>query len=149
MVIAVPILPCASIEDMLTFYSALGFRRTYLQTRPNPYLAMSLDDIELHFFSMPDFAPAESYGSCILQVPDTAALHRAFSDGLRAAYGRVVPLSGIPRTTRPRPRKNADGLSGFTVIDPGGNWIRIFPRRFVSRLTEPCPGAAPMTAEAR
>lgn len=124
--IVVPLLPCGSIDDMLTFYSALGFRRTYRQTKPNPYLAMRLDDIELHFFGMPNFAPAESYGSCILQVPDTAALHHAFSDGLRAAYGRV-PISGIPRMTRPRPRRNADGLSGFTVIDPGGNWIRIFP----------------------
>ena len=27
--------------------------------------------------------------------------------------------------TRPRKRKNADNLSGFTVIDPGENWIRI------------------------
>jgi hypothetical protein len=27
--------------------------------------------------------------------------------------------------TRPRKRKNADNFSGFTVIDPGGNWIRI------------------------
>lgn len=69
--IAIPILPCASIDDMLTFYSALGFRRTYRQTRPNPYLAMSLDDIELHFFGMPDFDPANSYGTCGLQVPDT------------------------------------------------------------------------------
>ncbi|GAA4985668.1 bleomycin resistance protein [Actinopolymorpha pittospori] len=126
--IAVPLLPCASIDDMQTFYAALGFRRTYRQTRPDPYLAMSLDDIELHFFGMPDFEPANSYGSCILQVPDTATLHRAFSDGLRAAYGKV-PLSGIPRMTRPRPRKNAEGLSGFTVIDPGGNWIRIFPAK--------------------
>lgn len=92
--IAVPLLPCASIDDMQTFYAALGFRRTYRQTRPDPYLAMSLDDIELHFFGMPDFEPANSYGSCILQVPDTATLHRAFSDGLRAAYGKV-PLSGI------------------------------------------------------
>lgn len=124
--IAVPLLPCASIDDMQTFYSALGFQRTYRQARPDPYLAMSLDDIELHFFGMPDFDPANSYGSCIL--PDTASLHRAFSDGLRAAYGKV-PLSGIPRMTRPRPRKNAEGLSGFTVIDPGGNWIRIFPAK--------------------
>lgn len=122
----IPLLPCASIDDMLTFYSALGFERTYRQTKPNPYLALRRDDIELHFFGMPGFDPAESYGSCIIQVPDTAALHRAFADGLRALYGKV-PLAGIPRMTRPRPRKNAAGLARFTVIDPGGNWIRIFP----------------------
>ena len=122
----IPLLPCAEIDGMLTFYSALGFERTYRQTNPNPYLAMRREDIELHFFGIPGFDPAESYGSCIIQVPDTAVLHRAFADGLRAVYGKV-PLSGIPRMTRPRPRKNAEGLAGFTVIDPGGNWIRIFP----------------------
>lgn len=36
----VPLLPCASIDDMLTFYTALGFEQTYRQTKPNPYLAM-------------------------------------------------------------------------------------------------------------
>jgi len=122
----IPLLPCASIDDMLTFYTALGFERTYRQAKPNPYLAMRRNDIELHFFGMPGFDPAESYGSCIIQVPDTGALHSAFADGLRAQYGKV-PLAGIPRMTRPRPRKNAEGLAGFTVIDPGGNWIRIFP----------------------
>ena len=122
----IPLLPCAEIDGMLTFYSALGFERTYRQTKPNPYLAMRREDIELHFFGIPGFDPAESYGSCIIQVPDTAVLHRAFADGLRTLYGKV-PLAGIPRMTRPRPRKNAEGLAGFTVIDPGGNWIRIFP----------------------
>jgi hypothetical protein len=29
--------------------------------------------------------------------------------------------------TRPRRRKNAGNLAGFSVVDPGGNWIRIFP----------------------
>ena len=43
---------------------------------------------------------------------------------IRAAHGRLL-VAGIPRMTRPRKRKNADNLSGFTVIDPGGNWIRI------------------------
>jgi hypothetical protein len=138
----IPLLPCASIDDMLTFYSALGFEKTYRQAKPNPYLAMRRDDIELHFFGMPGFNPAESYGSCIVQVPDTATLHRAFADGLRAHYGKV-PLSGIPRMTRPRPRKNAGGLSGFTVIDPGGNWIRVFPVAAAS------PPAAPAGKLAR
>ena len=30
--------------------------------------------------------------------------------------------------TRPRKRKNAGGLTGFTVVDPGGNWIRFSVR---------------------
>lgn len=124
--VTVPLLPCASIDEMVAFYEALGFRRTYRQTKPNPYVVVRREDVELHFAGIDGFAPAESYGSCIVLVPDVGALHQAFVAGLRAAYGKV-PLAGIPRMTRPRKRKNSGNLSGFTVIDPGGNWIRIFP----------------------
>jgi hypothetical protein len=41
---------------------------------------------------------------------------------MRAVHGKVL-VSGIPRMTRPRLRN--DRYTGFTVIDPGGNWIRI------------------------
>lgn len=132
----IPLLPCASIDDVEAFYSALGFERTYRQTKPNPYLGMRLDQIELHFGAIPGFDPADSYGSCVIQVPDTGVLHSAFAEGLRAAYGKV-PVAGIPRMTRPRPRKNVDGLAGFTVIDPGGNWIRIFPASHTAESATP------------
>ncbi|PPK67188.1 hypothetical protein V5P93_003525 [Actinokineospora auranticolor] len=122
----VPILPCASIDDVQAFYTALGFELTYRQLRPNPCLGVRLDDIDIQFAAIPGFHPADSYGSCIVAVPDTAALHERFAAGLRATYGKV-PLAGIPRMTRPRPRENGGGGAGFTVIDPGGNWIRIFP----------------------
>jgi len=86
-------------------------------------VVLEREDIGLHFFGMPDFDPATSYGSCIVVVPDIGALHRAFTAGMRERYGKVL-IAGIPRMTRPRHRKNADGLTGFAVIDPGGNWIR-------------------------
>ncbi len=57
---------------------------------------------------------------------------------MRAAYGKVL-VSGTPRMTRPRARKNADGLGGFSVIDPGGNWIRVFQ----NAATTPMPAATP------
>jgi hypothetical protein len=70
------------------------------------------------------FDPAQSYGSCLVLTSDTGQLYRAFAAGMRAAYGKVL-VSGTPRMTRPRARRNSDGLSGFSVIDPGGNWIRV------------------------
>jgi len=120
----IPLLPCGSIDEVEDFYQSLGFTRTYRQVRPNPYVAMERDDIALGFFGMPGFDPADSYGSCVVIVTDIAALHAAFATGMRERYGKI-PASGIPRITRPRPRKNADGLTGFSVVDPGGNWIRI------------------------
>ena len=126
--LTVPALPCRSIDEVEAFYAALGFTRTYRQVRPNPYLAVRWEDIELHFFGMPDFDPQDSYGTCLVFVPDIGRLFQTFAEGMRSAYGKL-PVSGIPRMTRPRKRKNAGNLSGFTIVDPGGNWIRISTKK--------------------
>ncbi|SNY88636.1 hypothetical protein SAMN04244553_5616 [Nocardia amikacinitolerans] len=122
--ITVPLLPCRSIDEIVDFYTMLGFTRTYYQVRPNPYVSLKREDLQLDFFGMPDFEPEDSYGTCVVLVPDTGELFDAFAAGMRKAHGRLL-VSGIPRMTRPRKRKNAENRSGFTVIDPGGNWIRI------------------------
>ncbi len=135
--ITVPLLPCASVDDIVAFYQVLGFRTTYRQRKPNPYASLQREDLNLHFFEMAGFDPAQSYGSCLVLTRDIEQLHRAFAAGMRAAYGKVL-VTGTPRMTRPRPRKNYDGVSGFSVIDPGGNWIRI--------VHHPAPAAAPGAA---
>ncbi|WP_306203703.1 VOC family protein [Actinoplanes sp. RD1] len=121
----VPLLPCASIDDIVTFYGVLGFSTTYVQRRPNPCAGLRREDLHLQFFELPGFDPGQSYGSCLVLTSDIAALHRAFAAGMRAAYGKVL-VSGIPRMTRPRARRNAEGVGGFSIVDPGGNWIRVF-----------------------
>ena len=120
--LTIPLLPCPSIDEIASFYEMLGFEVTYRQTRPNPHVALRREDINLHFFGMDDFDPAGSYGSCLVIVPDTGPLFEAFAAGMRAVHGKLL-VSGIPRMTRPRVRN--DRYSGFTVVDPGGNWIRI------------------------
>jgi len=122
--VTIPLLPCGSVDVIADFYRVLGFRCTYRQQRPNPYVALQREDLHLHFFEMPDFVPENSYGSCLVLVPDVGELYAAFAEGMRAEYGKVL-VSGIPRMTRPRPKKNDDGVTGFSVVDPGGNWIRI------------------------
>ncbi|WP_157254466.1 VOC family protein [Nonomuraea typhae] len=147
--ITVPLLPCRSIDEMVEFYTMLGFTKTYYQTRPNPYVALKREDLELGFFGMPEgFKPEDSYGTCVVVVPDTGALFEAFAAGMREKHGKLL-VSGIPRMTRPRRRKNADGHSGFAVIDPGGNWIRIMaakplPEEEHGRLTKSLRSAVVM-----
>ncbi|MBE1490184.1 VOC family protein [Plantactinospora soyae] len=136
--VTVPLLPCASIDDIETFYGVLGFSTTYKQRKPNPGLGLQREDLNLHFFEIAGFDPEQSYGSCLVITSDIAELHRAFATGMRAAYGKVL-VSGVPRMTRPRARKNADGVGGFSVIDPGGNWIRVFQ----NTATMPTPAPAP------
>jgi hypothetical protein len=116
------ILPCRALDEIVPFYDALGFVTTYRQERPNPYLVVRREDLQLHFAGIDGFDPEQSYGSVIVVVPDAEALHREFAAGLRAAFGRV-PTTGIPRLLRPRRKRGTVG--GFSVVDPGGNWLRV------------------------
>jgi hypothetical protein len=118
-----PILPCRELDESISFYETLGFNRTYRQMRPNPYAVVALEDIQIHLCGIEGFNPADSYGSVIIAVPDPDSLYHDFAAGLRKAHGKL-PVAGIPRILRPR--KKYGTVRGFTVIDPGGNWLRIY-----------------------
>jgi hypothetical protein len=121
----IPMLPCTSIDEIAEFGQLLGLQVTYRQVRPNPYLALAgADGLELHYFALENLAPEDSYSTCGVVVDDPGCLFEEFAAGLRAKYGKL-PMTGIPRITRPRRRKNAENRSGFSLVDPAGNWIRI------------------------
>jgi catechol 2,3-dioxygenase-like lactoylglutathione lyase family enzyme len=117
-----PCLPCSDMDVSMAFYESLGFKKTYRQTRPNPYAVVAREDIHIHLFGMEGFNPADSYGTVIVTVPDPDSLYKDFAAGLRKTYGKL-PVAGIPRILRPR--KKYGTVSGFSVVDPGGNWLRI------------------------
>ncbi|PYF98321.1 hypothetical protein SAMN05216184_11265 [Georgenia satyanarayanai] len=123
----IPMLPCGDIDEIADFFTALGFRVTYRQVRPNPYVAVEGHGFPLHYYGMDGHRPEASHSTCGVVVDDTAPLFDALAAGLRARYGRL-PVAGFPRITRPRPRKNAGGLTGFSLVDPAGNWIRVMSR---------------------
>ena len=118
-----PCLPCGDMDESIAFYEALGFKKTYRQVRPNPYAVVAREDIQIHLFGIEGFDPAESYGSVIVAVPDPDSLYHGFAAGLRKTYGKL-PVAGIPRILRPR--KKYGTVRGFSVVDPGGNWLRIY-----------------------
>jgi catechol 2,3-dioxygenase-like lactoylglutathione lyase family enzyme len=117
-----PCLPCGDLDQSIAFYECIGFTRTYRQVRPNPYAVVALEDMQIHLFGITGFEPANSYGTVIVAVPDPDNLYRGFADGLRKAFGKL-PIAGIPRITRPRKRYGT--VRGFSLIDPGGNWLRV------------------------
>lgn len=118
----IPILPCRALDDVIPFYEAFGFEVAYRQARPNPYGVVRRDDLDLHFAAIDGFDPQTSYASAIVLVDDADELHRAFAEGLRAAYGRL-PASGIRACCAHGP---SAGRWRFSVIDPGGNWLRVY-----------------------
>jgi len=118
-----PCLPCRDIDESIAFFESLGFKRTYRQVRPNPYAVVALEEIQIHLFGMEGFNPEDSYATVIVAVPDPDSLYHGFAAGLRKAYGKL-PVAGIPRILRPR--KKYGTVRGFSVVDPGGNWLRIY-----------------------
>jgi catechol 2,3-dioxygenase-like lactoylglutathione lyase family enzyme len=120
----VPLLPCSAVEETLEFYQALGFEVTYRQTRPYLYLAVRWSGFDVHFGKPPQgYDPSrEDGGGCLVMVDTVAPYHAAFSQAMRAAYGKVL-AKGLPRITRFRP-----GQSRFTLVDPSGNSL-IFIQR--------------------
>ncbi len=111
-----PCLPCRELDPAIAFYEALGFTRTYRQSRPNPCAVVAREDLQIHLFGMADFEPRNSYGSVIVVVPDPDALYHAFALGLRTAYQRL-PTAGIPRILRPR--KKFGTVRGFVARGDG------------------------------
>lgn len=121
-----PCLPCRDLDEAIGFYEALGFKRTYRQLSPNPHAVVARgEDFQLHLFGMSGFDPAQSYGCVVVAAPDPDELYQAFAEGLRKAYGKL-PVAGIPRILRPR--KKFGTVHGFSVVDVGGNWLRISRR---------------------
>lgn len=53
----IPLLSCASIDEIAKFTDHLGFRFPYRQVRPNPCVALGRDGLELHYFGIPGFLP--------------------------------------------------------------------------------------------
>lgn len=127
-----PILPCPDLDEAIEFYEALGFKRTFRQIRPYAAGVVERGDMAIHLGGIDGFDPAQSYASVIIVVPDPDALYASFAAGLRAKYGRL-PVAGIPRIVRPRKRWGT--VYGFSLVDVGGNWLRI--SRIGDREAEP------------
>lgn len=138
----IPALPCRSINETLAFYVALGFEITYQQARPNNYGCVKYEDIDLHFFTLKGYEPKDSYSTCLVLVPDLAALHGTFTTNLRAHYGKL-PIAGIPRISKLNNSNSAKQLR-FNIIDPGGNWIR-----FIQIGEQPAVDAPDMTEQSK
>jgi hypothetical protein len=120
--LTIPILPCRTLQPVLDFYTALGFEVTFQQRSPQPYAVVARGGIELQFFGMKRYEPAESVSTCYVLTDDVDGLYEAFRAGLRAAYGRI-PTRGLPRIG---PLKDMSyGVRQFLMTDPGGNCVRV------------------------
>ncbi|MDQ6423607.1 VOC family protein [Paenibacillus sp. LHD-117] len=118
---AIPIFPCRSIDEQLSFYQALGFEVTYRQAKPNLYACVRHRIAELHFFVLKQLEPSNSYSMCYVSVPDVDAVYKEFCENLKRTYQKV-PSKGFPRITK---LNNLAEDRRFNLIDPAGNRLLI------------------------
>jgi hypothetical protein len=122
--ITVPLLPCRSSDEIVEFYGMLGFSQTYYQTLPNPYVALRRGDINLHFFGIPGFKPEDSYGSCLVIVPDTGELYRSSVSMPGPPRSSTAPSRG----TRTRHQPKSWSKRSLTARNsPFDSTIRLLP----------------------
>lgn len=107
--ITTPILPCADLDDSISFYEALGFTRTYRQQRPNPYAVVEMGEIGIHLFGLDDFDPETSYGSVIIAISDPDTLYADFAAGLRERFGKL-PSSGPSHPQATKEARHGAGI---------------------------------------
>jgi hypothetical protein len=120
---AIPLLPCTSINETENFYKALGAVITYKQKVPNNYIALTLKQLEIHFFAMKQLAPSSNFSSCYLVVQDIDPFYESCRAALKELFGKI-PLKGFPRIN-PLKDISSYGVRQFIIVDPNGNYIRL------------------------
>ncbi len=118
----VPILPCKSLDELLTFYRQLGFEVTYCQKSPNPYAVVERDWIRLDFYGIKHHDPKKCYHTCYILTEEADELYEQFSNALRKQNGKL-PTRGLPRISEIRDKSS--GVREFMFSDIAGNCIRI------------------------
>ena len=113
--LAIPTLPCRSIDATTTFYRKLGFEGGAHSFNPD-YAILTRGSMELHFFAHAHLIPAESWAGCYLRVADVQSLYDV-------ALASGLSYSGIPRMDHLE--EKPWGLKEFAVVDLDGNLIRI------------------------
>lgn len=113
--LAIPTLPCRSVNATVEFYKRLGFEGGAHELNGD-YAILCRGTVELHFFTHRELVPAESSSGCYVRVLDVESVYLSFSSS-------QLPRAGIPRmdTLEDKPW----GLREFAVVDPDGNLLRI------------------------
>ena len=109
--LAVPILPCADVEAMITFYvERLGFERDWVWGDPPTDGGVRRGDVQIYFMRNAKLAATGRDRELMLYVEDVDALH--------AEHARRGTIATEPLRDEPW------GLREYSVMDPHGHRLR-------------------------
>lgn len=95
----IPILPCPSLKDQISFYEKLGFTLAYISPRPHSYAVLRLGSLELHFYGSKKTVPSENPQMCYVQVDEVDLVYEQFTSSIKMALGKI-PRTGVPRISK-------------------------------------------------
>ena len=114
-------IPYREFDEVLSFYSALGFEMVYYQKAPYRYASMKKADlVEIGFFGNKDFSEAHPNG-CFIVVEDIDSVYQELKSQLKEYYGKI-PTKGKPRFSRLN--RTAEDVR-VNITDPCGNTLTI------------------------
>jgi predicted enzyme related to lactoylglutathione lyase len=114
-------IPYREFDEVLLFYSALGFEMVYYQKAPYRYASMKKTDlVEIGFFGNKDFSEAHPNG-CFIVVEDIDSVYQELKSQLKEYYGKI-PTKGKPRFSRLN--RTAEDVR-VNITDPCGNTLTI------------------------
>lgn len=114
-------IPYREFDEVLSFYTALGFEMVYYQKSPYRYASMKkVDLVEIGFFGNKDFSEAHPNG-CFIVVEDIDSVYQELKSRLKEYYGKI-PTKGKPRFSRLN--RTAEDVR-VNITDPCGNTLTI------------------------
>jgi hypothetical protein len=90
----IPLLPCKSLEETLTFYRALSFEVTHEQTTPYLYGAVRRGEVDLHFARSATMSRRRSMGGL-------RKICRGWRRRLRTLSFYLTPMPMMPQPPKP------------------------------------------------
>lgn len=110
-------LPARNFDATETFYSRLGFTRSW---RGDNWMILKRGDAMIEFFPHPGLDPTSSWFSACVRTDDLDDLHAEIA-------ALDLPDAGIPRV-HPGIQQVTDDLRMFAVVDLDGSLIRCLGR---------------------
>lgn len=110
----IPVLPSADLARTAAFYPPVGFAAS--GTWPAYLMLVGPEDIELHFFVLPDVDRSTNASNCYIRLDGRDVVRALFE-----TWSSSIAPDG--RVTEPRQRDH--GTLEFSVVDPDGNLLRI------------------------
>jgi hypothetical protein len=118
----IPIFDCMfEIDEVLEFYTALGFEITYYQKAPYRFASIKNNITEISFYGNKNFDPEQNAGSCYIVVPNIDEVYNELKSNLKSYYGKI-PVRGLPRFSRLNQTAEDRRIN---ITDPSGNTLII------------------------